>query len=138
MTPHSPRLRASLRSGALELGNTHACGSHDVQHQERKAEAVKTAIELVDEGLLGHVHVIPLEPAAQLFVRQVFVLTQIEHQLLGVIEVNLLVGRTQGHRIPQIVYELAASYRRLNSTAPNNPFTSCSVDALVEKPEATF
>lgn len=125
MTLPSPGLSASLRSGVDEVGNPHACGSHDVQHQERKAEAVKAAIELVDEGLLGHVNFIPLKPAAQIFVRHVFVLAQIEHQLFGVAEVNLLVGRAQWHGEPQIVYELTASYRRLNLAALNNPFTSC-------------
>lgn len=128
-TPLSPSLGAPLWSGALEVGDLYACGSHDVEHQQSEAEAVKASVELVAEGLLGNTHLVRFKPAAQLLVRQVLVAAEIEHQRLGVQEVNLLVCGTQWHQEWQIVYELASSYRRFFLAALNNSFTRIYVDA---------
>lgn len=127
-----PGLCAPLWPRAQKVGDLNARDPHHVEHQQSKAEAVKASIELVDEGLLGNTHVVRLETAAQVFVRQVFVPAQIEHQLLGVNEVNLLVCRTQRHQRRQIVCELTASYWRFILDALNNSFTRYSVDTWLK------
>lgn len=122
-------LVAPLWPGAEQVRHLDARRPHHVKHQQREPEAVKPAIELVDEGLFGHADTVRLEPTAQLLVRQVLVAAEVEHQLLGVHEVNLLVRRTQRHRKWKIVYELNAYYEWFVLDGLNNPFTGYFLDA---------